>query len=717
MNEHDMISNIDYIYRLYPETTEKILIKHGADPSNEYWTDGCDVAGAYEELLQCLNSRYDRTDPDTQLDYHIQEILGWHDVNERVESELEIPAPYNQYYEFSPNEVNFDDLPDAFDHYKDLKVVAELYAKEQYEDALANNCLDFCWLVEDEVGKLLLVTTAGLRVYPVTLEEVLECVGSFTEDVSSSNESSTALLTIEVMSGVNADGFTAIVKDSISGEEIFRQTYYYGYDASYDRRWASSRAPYVTDIINDLKNKYNVVDVEVTTGKNIFRGDSMSSDSVEKFKRNYLSEDVFENNEYLDDYKESLFEDTQMTDAQRLALQELDTCLECGEITQEEHDYGQNIQWDINFEDVVLFVSGVEDSLKDIKHVAYGDCDESQFDGCYVVTLNNGQVKKYGWHDYDFSGALTLIECNEGILDTVKSLANPLSLLSDHTKETSGEVLTEDTDDGWEKPFNWNERYVKDGFVIYNNHQGAWHLEQTRPKTKHIGNYKSLEAAKAAGDKEIAAKADKNRDMKPQWDVHQFSKESVIFRGTEEECANYINDNELWDDAEIYMILPDDPYYRNLEEDYARVDAKDFVKHPMNYDVTSMLDFEVQDDVKIYIHRGPGRQREFYIIIGDTYVQHAFSNLQTVEKYLRRNHLVKEVISESFKPGDVVYVTVANKQGRVTKMVSPDVVEVEIDDFMNPVRTDRFYTDEVELIQSDFDEGLLDNILDPLNII
>ena len=117
----------------------------------------------------------------------------------------------------------------------------------------------------------------------------------------SANElSSKAILYIEVMSGVNADGFTAIVADSISGEEIFRQTYYYGYTASYDRRWASSRAPYVTDIINDLKSRYNVSNVEVTAGKNLFRGDSMSSDSVEKFKNKYLNESISLSDDQLD---------------------------------------------------------------------------------------------------------------------------------------------------------------------------------------------------------------------------------------------------------------------------------------------------------------------------------------------------------------------------------------------------------------------------------
>lgn len=52
-----------------------------------------------------------------------------------------------------------------------------------------------------------------------------------------------------------------------------------------------------------------------------------------------------------------------------------------------------------------------------------------------------------------------------------------------------------------------------------------------------------------------------------QWGVHQFSTESIIFRGTEEECQRYIDDRpELWDDAEVYFMTPDDPHYIKSEE-------------------------------------------------------------------------------------------------------------------------------------------------------
>ena len=291
------------------------------------------------------------------------------------------------------------------------------------------------------------------------------------------------------------------------------------------------------------------------------------------------------------------------------------------------------------------------------------------------------------------------------ILDTftTKQLQELLQYVMDNYKNES---LNEDVDDGWDKPFDWTERYVKDEFVIFNNYQGAWHLEQTRPKTKHIGSYKSLEAAKAAGDAEINKRNAKNKDKPVQFGVHSFTSDSIVFRGTEDECAEYINKNGLENDAEIYMIRPDDRHYRevseNLVEDYPRGDAENFVQHPMNYNITGELDFAVADDVKVYLHRGPGKQREFYIVIGDKYVQHSFSKLETVKKYLEKQKLLKESLAKGFNNGDVVYVTVCNRQGRVRKMISPDVVEVELhDNGVYPERIDRYYVDEVELQYSD----------------
>lgn len=117
----------------------------------------------------------------------------------------------------------------------------------------------------------------------------------------------------------------------------------------------------------------------------------------------------------LDDYEDGVVENVEISEVQRLALQELDSCLEYGEITAEQYGLAYQIQWDINFEDVLLFINGIDAELEDIKHVEYGDCDETEFDGCYSVTFHNGDVKRYGWHDFDMTGSLTCIDCNESL--------------------------------------------------------------------------------------------------------------------------------------------------------------------------------------------------------------------------------------------------------------------------------------------------------------
>lgn len=58
-----------------------------------------------------------------------------------------------------------------------------------------------------------------------------------------------------------------------------------------------------------------------------------------------------------------------------------------------------------------------------------------------------------------------------------------------------------------------------------------------------------------------------------QYGVHSFSQSSIIFRGTEEECAEFIADHNLWDDAEIYAMTPDDPHYLKESEEDGLEDA------------------------------------------------------------------------------------------------------------------------------------------------
>lgn len=56
-------------------------------------------------------------------------------------------------------------------------------------------------------------------------------------------------------------------------------------------------------------------------------------------------------------------------------------------------------------------------------------------------------------------------------------------------------------------------------------------------------------------------------DDNVQYGVHSFSQDAIIFRGTEEECGKYIDQHkELWDDAEVYRMTPDDPHYKKEEK-------------------------------------------------------------------------------------------------------------------------------------------------------
>lgn len=627
--------------------------------------------------------------------------MNEHDMKyDYQESETFIPAPYNKYYEiaalndFNDGSIAEDEIPEAFKHYSELTVLAKVYAKEQYEDALADNCLDCVWLVSDEIGKQLLVTAVGERVYPLTLEEVMDCVGLTEGDTQepSSVEYGDFMSKYfrELTDAIEKYGIRKIGrKRSIEYDGVVNGHKFFFVEGN------TGTGRYAKELYIDGKevNLYQSKESERSFAYLNEMNQFGILSLVKMLETDNFSGIVYRDVDTLDDYEESLAEDTEMSDAQRLALQELDSCLEYGELTAEQHALAYQIQWDINFEDVLLFINGVDVNLKDIKHVEYGDCDETKFDGCYSVTFHNGDVKKYGWHDFDMTGTLTCIDCNEGLLgNLMPPVINPMKLLASY-----------DGNDGWDKPFDWTERYVKDGFVIFNNYQGAWHLEQTRPKTKHIGNYKSLEAAKAAGDAEINRRNAKNKDKPVQFGVHSFTSDSIVFRGTEEECAEYINKNGLENDAEIYMIRPNDRHYRevseNLVEDYPRGDAENFIQHPMNYNITSELDFAVADDVKVYLRRGPGKQREFYIVIGDKYVQHSFSKLETVKKYLEKQKLLKESLAKRFNNGDRVYVTVNNRQGTVTKMVSNDVVEVEFEaNGTYPARIDRYYVDEVELI-------------------
>ena len=119
-------------------------------------------------------------------------------------------------------------------------------------------------------------------------------------------EQSAIKMIITVGSGINVDGFDiSIVNDA--GDQLFKSTYSYGYNASYDKKfadwaqrdydnsvkhgWTNKPAlkPYVSDIIDELCEEYNVTDIEVVPGKNVYTGNQEDISKIDEFKSEYLS--------------------------------------------------------------------------------------------------------------------------------------------------------------------------------------------------------------------------------------------------------------------------------------------------------------------------------------------------------------------------------------------------------------------------------------------
>lgn len=70
-------------------------------------------------------------------------------------------------------------------------------------------------------------------------------------------------------SSINADTVEIII---IQDDKIvFSKKYSYGYNASYEKSWETEKKPFIDDIIYNLNKKYNVISVQETEGKNIFK--------------------------------------------------------------------------------------------------------------------------------------------------------------------------------------------------------------------------------------------------------------------------------------------------------------------------------------------------------------------------------------------------------------------------------------------------------------
>lgn len=87
---------------------------------------------------------------------------------------------------------------------------------------------------------------------------------------------------IIVKSGIGADGFDVEISCGV------KKSYAYGYNASWTKDCTDERKPYVADIIKDLKQKFNVDEIEVVGGKNVFANNLVSEKDVENFKNKYI---------------------------------------------------------------------------------------------------------------------------------------------------------------------------------------------------------------------------------------------------------------------------------------------------------------------------------------------------------------------------------------------------------------------------------------------
>ena len=80
--------------------------------------------------------------------------------------------------------------------------------------------------------------------------------------------------------------------------------------------------------------------------------------------------------------------------------EELISALEAGEISHFEWTQAKGIIFNINEEDISLFIQGSRDQLylDDVFSVSYSDIT-SDYDGVYCVLMKDDSIRYYGWID------------------------------------------------------------------------------------------------------------------------------------------------------------------------------------------------------------------------------------------------------------------------------------------------------------------------------
>lgn len=123
----------------------------------------------------------------------------------------------------------------------------------------------------------------------------------------------------------------------------------------------------------------------------------------------------------------------------------------------------------------------------------------------------------------------------------------------------------------------------------------------TRFKTKYLG------------DNLVESKED------VQYGVHSFSQSAIIFRGTEEECAQFIVDHNLWNDAEIYTIYPDDPHYLKEAKEELTTYYQVYSKYASDSKPMFIDEFEYIKDAleEALYHMDRGSQVKIFVVQED----------------------------------------------------------------------------------------------------
>ena len=201
-----------------------------------------------------------------------------------------------------------------------------------------------------------------------------------------------------------------------------------------------------------------------------------------------------------------------------------------------------------------------------------------------ILNSNIVESLKEGWKDFAF-----IVKCNDGPKELVRVIAEDRSKAEEYAKKMYAQNHTTYADDRYNEWYieetvseGMDESYDNNESVIrYPNGMEVTDVDLDRALDYQYGTDRNMDNSKYTDEEKQRAvtywinktnpnpyNESKVSEEDTQYGVHSFSQSSIIFRGTEEECAEFIADHNLWDDAEIYAMTPDDPHYlKEAEED------------------------------------------------------------------------------------------------------------------------------------------------------